>query len=112
MARKHARLPDWIFSAPNKRRVIAYVNASRNQGKVIGERELARALGVDPRGSIDEHLFALAQLGLLERRERPRRFKILRPAEMSDVARGLSEALSDLLVALEEVENVPLERPR
>lgn len=111
MARKAAQLPDWIFSAPNKRRVIAYVLASRNQGKVIGERELAHLLGVDPRGSIDEHLFALAQLGLLERRERPRRFQILRPAQMTKVARELSDALDALLDALEEVDEVPVERP-
>jgi DNA-binding transcriptional ArsR family regulator len=111
MARKAAKLPDWIFSAPNKRRVIAYVLAARNSGKVIGEREVARALGVDPRGSVDEHLFALAQLGLLERREGPRRFKILEPAQHTPLARELSDALGALLEALEQVEEVPVDRP-
>jgi hypothetical protein len=111
MARKVAQLPDWIFSASNKRRVIAYVVASQNQGKVLGERELARALDVDLRGSIDEHLFALAQLGLLKRRERPRRFQILSPDEMTTVARDLSDALGNLVDALKGVDDVPLDRP-
>jgi hypothetical protein len=111
MARTAARLPDWLFSAPIKRRVIAYVVAPRNQGKVTGERELAQALKVDPRGSIDEHLFALAQLGLLERRDGPRRFRIPAPADMSREAQELRNALRELLGVLENVEDVPVDRP-
>lgn len=111
MARQKARLPDWIFSAPNKRRVIAYVVASQHQGKVFGERELAGLLEVDRRGSIDEHLFALAQLGLLRRSEKPRRFRIPSPGEMDPVARDLSDALRDLVEALEKVENETVDRP-
>jgi len=111
MARKAGRLPDWIFSAPTKRRVIAYVVAPRNQGKMIGERELAHELEVDPRGSIDEHLFALAQLGLLERRDGPRRFRVPAPTDMSRGAQELRNALRDLLGVLENVEDVPVNRP-
>lgn len=112
MARTAAQLPDWIFSAPNKRRVIAYVVSSQNHGKMISERDLARTLGVDPRGSIDEHLFALAQLGLLQRHEGPRRFRILHRADMSGIARDLSDALSDLVGALERVQAIPVKRPK
>lgn len=112
MARAAARLPDWIFSAPSKRRVIAYVLAERNQGELIGERDVAKAIGADVRGSVDEHLCALAQLGLLERQEGPRRFRVLETAEMDAPERQLRAALVDLLEALESIPEVAVERPR
>jgi DNA-binding FadR family transcriptional regulator len=111
MSRQAAKLPDWIFSARSKRRVIDYVVSAGNRGKVFGERELAEDLGVGRQGSIDEHLFALAQLGLLRRREGPRRFEVLTPEQMNGVARELSAALRTLTATLEQITDEPVERP-
>lgn len=112
MARKAAQLPDWIFLAPSKRRVVAHVLDPRNEDRLLGEGEVARALGVHTRGSVDEHLCALAQLGLLERREGPRRLRVRAPAELEAPVRELRAALLDLLAALDQVPQVAVKRPR
>jgi DNA-binding FadR family transcriptional regulator len=111
MARQAAQLPDWIFSASTKRRVIAHVLEPGNEGKLLSERNVAKTLGVDPRGSIDEHLCALAQLGLLERKDGPRRFRVRPQADLEPPVRDLRTALLDLLAALDRIPRTAVERP-
>jgi hypothetical protein len=110
MSRSASRLPDWLFGAPVKRRLLTAVVDEANGGQIWSERELARELEVGIRGSIDEHLRVLAQLGLLRQEGPPPRYVVLRTTDLSPNARRLQKALRQLTGAVDNLPDDPLNR--
>lgn len=101
MGRQALELRDWCFGASSRRRLLEVV--------VGGERstwsytELARSSGLHVKGSVDEYLDALTQLGLLERAG-----GVYRPVRESP----LYEPVRALLTALAEVSEGPVPSAR
>lgn len=100
MPRARARLRDWVFGAPGKRLILEALLADR--GRVWSQTELARAADMHTKGSADEHLLALAQIGLIA--EVGGRY-VLREGH------PLLEPLSALLNAVAELPDEPVRRP-
>jgi hypothetical protein len=112
MARLAARLPDWLFGSHAKRRLLTLLLDRRSAGRRWSEAELADAVGTGRRGSIDEHLAVLVQLGLLRKLAKPCRYTAVAPAEMPPHLRKLRAGLLQVLSALEAVDDAELERRR
>lgn len=64
MPRAKARVRDWVFGGSGKRRLLDALLSDR--GRTWTQTELAAAAGMHPKGSADEHLLALAQIGLVD----------------------------------------------
>jgi hypothetical protein len=99
MTRLSAR--DWLFGAGGKRRLLEALLAAA-PGRRWTEAELARAAGLHAKGSVDVHLLALVQLGVLVRSggdyELVPRHPLVRPLRL-------------VVEALAAVEDRALERP-
>jgi hypothetical protein len=100
MARPKSRLRDWLFGAPGKRRLLEAVIA--DESRVWRQAELAEAAGMHKKGSADEPILALVQIGLLAKTAGRYRLQIDHP---------LVPPLRALLRALAEVPNDPVNRP-
>lgn len=101
MARPPGDLSDWLFGASGaKRRLIERVLAEADVDWT--QAAIARALGLNPKGSIDEHLAALTQLGVLERSGTAYR---LQPSSQ------VGAALRPLIMSLEPFVGTPFDRP-
>lgn len=111
MARPSSRLQDWIFSAPIKRELVAFVVDPRHQGSDLTQRQFARRIKAGPRASLSGHLDALAQLGQVRRIEAEApRWIVLPIAELGETARRIRLALGELVSALDQVPDEPLRR--
>jgi hypothetical protein len=69
MARGPARLRDWLFSAPGKRRALE-VLFLEHPGRVWGRAELAHACDQHRKARMDLYLEPLIQAGVVTRRGR------------------------------------------
>jgi hypothetical protein len=58
------RISDWLFGASGKRRLLSALLASEPD-QIWQLAHLARAAGLHPKGSVDVHVAALRQLGLV-----------------------------------------------
>jgi hypothetical protein len=65
MAKPKLGARDWLFGAGGKRRLLEALLAERR--RTWTEAELARAAGLHPKGSVDVHIAALMQIGVLAR---------------------------------------------
>lgn len=65
MPKPKLRCRDWLFGAGGKRRLLEALLSGK--GRAWSEAELARVAGLHAKGSVDVHLAALVQLGLLTR---------------------------------------------
>jgi hypothetical protein len=94
-------ISDWLFGGGGKRRLLSALLMSRpEQGWQLAQ--LARAAGLHPKGSVDVHVAALLQLGLV-RRSGGR--YVLVPES------PLTRPLRALLRELEGVPNAPVDKP-
>lgn len=100
MPREPATLRDWLFGASGKRRLIEALLAAG--GRPMTQAELARRAGLTPKGTVDGHLAALQQAGLVRRDASGYR---------ADVTSPLASPLRALLSALEALPDDPVERP-
>jgi len=101
MPRPPGDLSDWLFGASGgKRRLIERVLAE--PGVDWTQAAIARTLGLNPKGSVDEHLAALTQLGVLERSGSAYRLQ---------ASSQVGTALQPLLMALEPFVGTPFDRP-
>jgi hypothetical protein len=66
VARPKARLRDWLFGAPGKRRLLRVLLEEPVPTDGWREADLAGRAELHKKGSVDEHLAALAQLDLVE----------------------------------------------
>lgn len=98
--RAKAGLRDWLFGAPGKRLLLEAL--FHVEGRVWSQAELASAAGMHPKGSVDEPLLALLQLGLVIQEDGRYRLR-------SD--HDLAAPLRDLLLALQAVPNGDVSRP-
>jgi hypothetical protein len=57
-------ISDWLFGASGKRRVLSALLAGQPD-QTWQLAQLARAAGLHPKGSVDVHVAALRQLGLV-----------------------------------------------
>jgi hypothetical protein len=94
------RLRDWLFGAGGKRRLLeAILEGGRRSWT---EAELARAAGLHAKGSVDVHVSALVQLGVLVedsgRYQLRARHELVRP-------------LRRLLAVVASVEDAEIDRP-
>lgn len=110
MSRSPARLPDWLFSAPIKRRLF-HVLFVVEPDREWSELELARRVGSGKNGSIDEHLQALCQLGLLEQIGR-RQYRVKLTDELQPPLQEIRSALATIAAALQLVPDEPVRRPQ
>jgi hypothetical protein len=102
MGRPPAQQPwDWLLGARLKRQLLAHLFCTDAQE--WAELKLARSLHANERGTLDKHLRRLVELGLAEK-VGPRRFRIKRDEELSPSRRAIRRSLSDLLRALEEMD--------
>jgi hypothetical protein len=65
MSKPKLRIRDWLFGAGGKRRLLEAL--LRDQTRSWTEAELARAAGLHAKGSVDVHIAALVQIGMLSR---------------------------------------------
>lgn len=82
---------DWIFGSAPRRALLGVVLTAPVPAGGWTKADLARAVGLSPKGGVDEHVAGLAALGLLTveaGRWRPRRD--------SRLARALRRVLSEL----------------
>jgi hypothetical protein len=100
MSKPRLRLRDWLFGAGGKRRLLEAALA--NPGRTWTQAELARASDVHAKGSVDEHVRALVQLGLLN--EVNGRFRLAQ-------RHPLVKPLGSVLAALSSIQDAELERP-
>jgi hypothetical protein len=66
VTRSKARLRDWLFGAAGKRRLLRVLLDEKAPAAGWREAELAGRAGLHKKGSVDEHLAALAQLDLVD----------------------------------------------
>lgn len=99
MARSRCLLPDWIFSAPGKRRVLELLITQ--PGRPWTRTELARAAGQHEKARMDLYLRPLIQAEVLTRVGAQYRLAPAHP---------LVEPLRQLLRALAELPEDELER--
>lgn len=66
MARAKSRLPDWLFGGPGKRRLLRVLLEDVAPVEGWREAELAGRAELHKKGSVDQHLAALAQLELID----------------------------------------------
>lgn len=99
MPKSKLRLRDWLFGAAGKRRLIASVLTSAPRS--WNEAELARAAGLHAKGSVDVHIRALVQLGVLV--EENGRYRL-------DAPHPLVQPLRELLAVIASVEDAELNR--
>lgn len=111
MARPPAGLADWLFSAPAKRRLLTLLSHPDALEKQWSEAELARELGVARNGSLDEHLHALVQIGLVER-SAPARYRVVPPRDLAPHLAALRSGLFEVTQALTDVPNDRVMRPK
>lgn len=84
-------LRDWIFGSAPRRALLQVVLVDPAPDAGWTKADLARAVGLSPKGGVDEHVAGLAALGLLAAdagRWHPRR--------TSGLARALGRVLSEL----------------
>ena len=94
-------LRDWLFGGPGKRRLLmALLGGNSDQG--WRQAQLARAADLHPKGSVDVHLAALRQLGLITRSGNEYRL-----VDESPLARPLRAVLR----ALEALPETPVDKP-
>jgi hypothetical protein len=68
MPKPKLRLRDWLFGAGGKRRLLEALLAE--EGRTWTEAELGRAAHLHAKGSVDVHVKALVQLGVLRKEGR------------------------------------------
>lgn len=103
MPRSKARLRDWLFGAPGKRRLLRVLLEEQAPSKAgWRESELAARAGLHKKGSVDEHLAALDQLAVIEAAEGRYRINLANP---------LVPPLRKLLRELEHVPDDEVVRP-
>ena len=100
MPKPKLRLHDWLFGAGGKRRLLAALLSSPS--RTWTQAELARAARVHPKGSIDEHLLVLIQLGLVAEEDGTFRLVSSHP---------LAQPLSGVMGALSGIQDAELNRP-
>jgi hypothetical protein len=98
--RHRARLRDWIFGAAGKRRLLEALLADPRRAWT--QTELARAAALETKGSVDEHLSALIQLGVVT--ERSARYRLTTKHPLVAPLRGLLQAIA-------QIPDTPLKRP-
>lgn len=69
MSKPRLSVRDWLFGAGGKRRLLEAVLAAERR-RPWTEAELARAAGLHAKGSVDVHVRALVQIGVLSERDR------------------------------------------
>lgn len=69
MSKPRLSIRDWLFGAGGKRRLLEAVLAPERRGPWT-EAELARAAGLHAKGSVDVHVRALVQIGVLSEHDR------------------------------------------
>jgi hypothetical protein len=94
------RLRDWLFGAGGKRRLLEVLLDGGSRSWT--EAELARAAGLHLKGSVDVHVRALVQLGLLT--EDANRYRLSR-------RHALVQPLRRLLAVVGSIEDADVERP-
>jgi hypothetical protein len=83
-----------VFGSAPRRRLLAEVLLAREPEEGWTKAELARRVGVSPKGGLDEHVAGLARIGVL--RERGGRWRAARDVRISRALRGVLEALEDV----------------
>lgn len=101
MSKPRLRLRDWLFGAGGKRRLLKAILEGGNRSWT--EADLARAAGLHMKGSVDVHVRALVQLGVLT--EDLSRYRLSR-------RHPLIQPLRRLLAVVESIEDADVERPR
>jgi hypothetical protein len=94
------RLRDWLFGAGGKRRLLETLLADRSQSWT--EAELARAASLHAKGSVDVHIAALVQIGVLAHQQGTYRLVTDHP---------LVEPLHRLLAVVASLDDAELVRP-
>lgn len=89
-----------MFGAGGKRRLVASVLTAPDRRWT--EAQLARAAGLHSKGSVDEHVAAMVQLGLLARDGLTLRLVGDSP---------LADPLRQLLGVLDQLPDEPIDRP-
>jgi hypothetical protein len=100
MSKPRLRLRDWLFGAGGKRRLLEAILEGERRSWT--EVELARAAGLHAKGSVDVHVKALVQLGVLV--EESGRYRL-------SARHALVPPLRRLLAAVASVEDAEVERP-
>jgi hypothetical protein len=101
MPRPRVRLPEWLFGGGGKLRLLRALFAA-GPDRRWRQTELALAAGLERKGSVDEHLAALVELGVLRQQERHYQL---------DPSSPLAGPLEDLVNALAGVPDRVFERP-
>jgi hypothetical protein len=100
MSKPKLSLRDWLFGAGGKRRLLEAIVAS--EGRAWTEAELARASGLHAKGSVDVHVRALVQIGMLGEERKLYRLVQSHP---------LVVPLRALLMAVAAIEDTDIRRP-
>jgi hypothetical protein len=100
LSKPKLRLRDWLFGAGGKRRLIDALLS--DDEREWTEAELASCAELHAKGSVDVHVKALVQLGVLT--EKSLCYRVVR-------AHPLVKPLRDLLAVLEEIQDAELKRP-
>lgn len=100
MSKPKLRLRDWLFGAGGKRRLLDALLADKEREWT--EAELASSAELHAKGSVDVHVKALVQLGMLSESGLSYRLVSAHP---------LIEPLQNVLAALDAVEDAELKRP-
>jgi hypothetical protein len=100
LSKSKLRLRDWLFGAGGKRRLLHALLSESD--RVWSEAELANSAELHAKGSVDVHLMALVQLGVLS--QDGLSYRLVQ-------SHGLIKPLRQVLAALETIEDIELERP-
>lgn len=100
MSKPKLRLRDWLFGAGGKRRLLDALLAHADREWT--EAQLASSAELHAKGSVDVHIKALVQLGVL--REDALSYRLVR-------GHPLIKPLRQVLTVLETIEDTELERP-
>lgn len=100
MSKPKLRLRDWLFGAGGKRRLLDALLGDAD--RAWSEAELASSAELHAKGSVDVHVKALVQLGVLS--ESGSSYRLVRD-------HPLIKPLRQVLAALETIEDAELERP-
>ncbi|MGO9791258.1 MAG: hypothetical protein ACLP8S_17710 [Solirubrobacteraceae bacterium] len=100
MSKPKLRLRDWLFGAGGKRRLIDALLSDAD--RVWSEAELASSAELHAKGSVDVHVKALVQLGVLS--EDGLSYRLVRD-------HPLIKPLRQVLAELETIEDTELKRP-
>jgi|GEM_PF-5531355 hypothetical protein len=100
MSKPKLRLRDWLFGAGGKRRLIDALLTDAD--RTWSESELASSAGLHAKGSVDVHIKALVQLGVLS--EDGLSYRLVQD-------HPLIEPLRQVLSTLECIEDTELRRP-